>query len=306
MMAGLFRLEHESAGQVRVVRVVGDLQAALDASAIAAILHLEGTEATDRDLAALDILPSSWIALARSRLEPAQHLRPGVPFRFPASPDTGPGLTRSGRELVRTCNRLGIPVDVAHLNEQGFWDVAGITDAPIVATHAAVHAICPMTRNLTDRQIDAIGESDGLVGVTFEVSATRPDGHDTRDTPLTVIVDHIDYLVGRIGIDRVGFGSDFDDATIPNALANASRLPNLIESLRGCGYGSGEITKLAHGNWLRVLSATWKPEAIGKPQGSAADSTTGLIAAEAEAAGHAAAPSAPSTGQGGEATRLRG
>jgi len=258
MMAGLFRLERVSDGQLRVVRTVADIRAAFGASSIAAILHLEGADAIGPDLDALEIFHRAGLRSVGPVWSRPNIFGSGVPFRFPASPDTGPGLTEAGRDLVRACNRLGILVDVSHLNERGFWDVAGLTDAPIVATHAAVHAICPLTRNLTDRQIDAIGESNGIVGVNFEVSATRPDGHDERDTPLSAIVDHIDYLVERIGIDRVGFGSDFDGATMPNALRDASGLPDLVTALRERGYGQGDMVKLAHGNWLRVLEATWK------------------------------------------------
>lgn len=258
MMAGLFRLERESAGQIRVVRTVADLTAARHDGAIAAILHIEGAEAIGPDLDALEVfhqagLRSLGIVWSRPNI-----FGFGVPFRYPASPDTGPGLTEAGRELVRACNRLGVLVDISHLNERGFRDVASTTDAPIVATHSAVHAICPLTRNLTDWQIDAIGDSGGIVGVNFEVSATRPDGYDERDTPLAVIVDHIDYLVERIGIDHVGFGSDFDGATMPTALGDVAGLPNLIATLRERGYTEPEIVQLAHGNWERVLAATWK------------------------------------------------
>src|SRR5437773_1578023 len=85
--------------------------------------------------------------------------RPRVPFRFPGSPDTRPGLTSRGRELVRACNRLGVVVDVSHLNLRGFFDVAALSDAPLVASHSNAHALCASTRNLTDDQVDAIGES---------------------------------------------------------------------------------------------------------------------------------------------------
>jgi membrane dipeptidase len=115
----------------------------------------------------------------------------GVPFRFPSSPDTGPGLTDAGRELVRECNRLGVLIDLSHLNERGFWDVAGLSDAPLVATHSNAHALCPSSRNLTDRQLDAIRDSDGMVGVNFAVSFLREDGQDNADTPLSTVVRHV-------------------------------------------------------------------------------------------------------------------
>ena len=224
MIAGLFRVGRASGGRLRVARSVADIHVARAAGAIAAILHLEGAEAIDPAFDTLEVLYAAGLrslGLVWSRPNRFGH---GVPFRFPASPDTGPGLTDAGRALVRACNDLGVLVDVSHLNEQGFRDVAAITDAPLVATHSAVWAICPMSRNLTDRQLDMIRDSDGMVGVNFEVSATRPDGHDQPDTPLSVIADHVAYLVDRIGIDGVGFGSDFDGATMPAALGDVSGL----------------------------------------------------------------------------------
>ena len=106
--------------------------------------------------------------------------------------------------------------------------MAGLSAAPLVATHACVHAICPSTRNLTDRQLDAIRESDGVVGVNFSVNAVRPDAQDNAETPLYLLTRHFQYLADRIGIDRVAIGSDFDGATIPTAIKDASGLPNLI------------------------------------------------------------------------------
>ena len=149
-----------------------------------------------------------------------------MPFRFPGSPDIGPGLTDRGRDLVRSCNELGIVLDLSHLNEQGFWDVAALTDAPLVVTHTAAHALCPSTRNLTDEQLDAVGESDGVVGVAFHVGNLRADGHQDPDTPLSEIVRHLEYIANRIGIDHVAFGSDFDGAIMPRDLGDVAGLPD--------------------------------------------------------------------------------
>lgn len=212
----------------------------------------------DTDLNALDVFHAAGLrslGIVWSRPNAFGH---GVPFRYPSSPDTGPGLTDAGKRLVRRCNELRILVDVSHLNEQGFWDVVRLSQAPIVATHSAAHAICPTTRNLTDQQLGAIRDSDGLVGLNFEVSATRPDGHDNPDTPVEVLVSHVDYVVERIGIDRVGFGSDFDGATMPNAIGDVAGLSVLIDALRQRGYDQASLEKLAWRNWVRVLRATWK------------------------------------------------
>jgi membrane dipeptidase len=149
-------------------------------------------------------------------------------------------------------------LDLSHLNERGFWDVAALSDAPLVATHSAAHAICPSTRNLTDKQLDAIRESHGIVGLNFEVSSIRPDAWDEPNTPLSVLVDQIDYLVARLGIDHVGFGSDFDGATMPREIGDAAGLPNLLQALRERGYDEPALRQLAHENWLRVLGTTWR------------------------------------------------
>ncbi len=258
MMAGLFRLETASEGQIKVVRTVAELTACLETGVLAAILHIEGAEAIDPDLHALEVFYRAGLrslGVVWSRPNAFGH---GVPFRFPHTPDTGPGLTDVGRALVRACNQLGIMLDVSHLSERGFWDLAAITDAPIVATHSAVHALCPVSRNLTDPQLDAIRDSGGLVGVNFEVSALREDGYDDPNTPLDVLVRHIDYLVARIGIDRVGFGSDFDGATMPHDLRDAAGLPNLLTLLGQHGYDDAALRKLAYENWLRILHQTWR------------------------------------------------
>jgi len=258
LVAHLFRLEEQSAGQVRVVRTADEVAACLRAGVFAAIPHLEGAEAIDPALDALEVFYRAGVRSLGPVWSRPNAFGHGVPFRFPASPDTGPGLTAAGRALVRACNRLGVLIDLSHLNERGFWDVAGLSDAPLVATHSAAHALCPSTRNLTNKQLDAIKGSDGLVGLNFEVSALRPDGYDEPDTPLDVLVRQVDYLVGRLGIERVGFGSDFDGATMPRAIGDAAGLPRLLAALRAHGYDDDALRKLAHENWLRVLHATWK------------------------------------------------
>ena len=182
----------------------------------------------------------------------------GVPFLFPASPDTGPGLRGAGRELVRECNRLGVRIDLSHLNERGFWDVAVLSEAPLVATHSNAHALCPIARSLTDRQLDAIRDSDGMVGVTFAVPFLREDGAEDEDTPVEDVMCHVDYLVERVGIERLGFGSDFDGAKVPRGIGEASGLPRLLDALLERGYDDA-LQQLAHENWVRVLRRTSRP-----------------------------------------------
>jgi membrane dipeptidase len=257
-MARLMRVETQSDGQVKIVHAAAELEISLRDGVFAMLLHIEGAEGIDPELNALEVfyragLRSLGIVWSRPNV-----FGFGVPFKFGVSPDTGPGLTDAGRELVRACNRLRVLVDVSHLNEKGFWDVAGMTDAPIVATHSNAYELAPWTRNLTDRQLDAIRESDGMVGLNFHVGFLRDDGDALNpDTPLSTMVRQIDYLVERLGVERVGFGADFDGAILPAAIGDVSGLPRLIDTLRDAGYDDPALRKLTYENWIRVLRKTW-------------------------------------------------
>ena len=225
---------------------------------VTAIMHLEGADALAPDLSDLQAwydrgLRSIGVVWSRPNA-----FGEGVPFRFPASPDTGPGLTRAGRGLVAACNRLGILVDVSHLNEAGFRDVSRASLAPLVATHSNAHALSASTRNLTGEQLDAIGRSGGVVGVNFAIGFLRGDGHTRADTPLAEIVRHVDHIADRIGVDGVAFGSDFEGATVPEELGGMDGLPRLVDALRARGYDDEALAKITHGNWLRVLGQTWR------------------------------------------------
>jgi membrane dipeptidase len=238
-----------------LVRTTADLERCLEGGEPGAILHLEGAEPIEPSLGNLDAWVERGVRSIGIVWSRPNAFACGVPFHFPGTPDTGPGLTEAGRELVRACNARGVMLDLAHLNERGFFEVAALTEAPLVVTHAGAHALAPQPRSLTDAQLDAIGDSGGLVGVVFDIVMTRSDGDLIFDTPLDVIAGHIDYIAERIGIDHVALGSDFDGCHPPAALDDASKMQGLLEEL---GWDDDELAQLAHGNWLRVLRATWK------------------------------------------------
>jgi len=258
MAALLFRIERQSEGRVRVCRSVDDIRQCIAAGVLAPVLHIEGAEAIDEDFQMLDVLHAAGLRSLGPVWSRSNIFGHGVPFSYPSSPDTGPGLTDAGKALVKACNRLRILIDLSHMNEKGFWDIAATTNAPLVATHSNAHALCGHARNLTDKQLDAIRESGGMVGVNFAVNFLRADGKRDGDTPLDCIVDHIDYLVRRLGEDHVGLGSDFDGAAIPNDLGTAAGLPKLVAAMRARQYGDALITKICSENWLRVLEKTWR------------------------------------------------
>jgi membrane dipeptidase len=247
-----------SDGAVAVVTDVAALDRCHADGTLAMVLHLEGAEAIDPSLSALDAWHAAGvrsIGLVWSRPSAFGH---GVPFRFPASPDTGPGLTDAGRALVRRCAELGIVVDLSHLNAAGFADVVRIGAAPIVVSHTACHALCASTRNLTDDQLREVARSDGIVGIVFCPAFLRADGTDETDTPLSTLVAHVRHAAELAGVDRVGLGSDFDGAPMPDALGDVAALPRLLDALGEDGFSPDEVQRIAWGNWRRVLAAAWR------------------------------------------------
>ncbi len=260
LLAHLFRLERESKGQVKITRTVVEIEGALRDDVLAMVLHLEGAEPIDGGLDALEVFYQAGVRALGLVWSRPNIFAEGVPFRFPAGPNGGDGLTERGRALVKACDDLGILIDLSHLNEAGFWDVAAIARSPLVATHSNVHALCPTPRNLTDKQLDAVRDSGGMVGLNFFVGFLRPDGADDAATDLDVMVHHVDYLIEKLGVDHVGLGSDFDGARVPAAITAVAGLPRLFDALRGQGYDEATLQKLARDNWLRALRVAWHEE----------------------------------------------
>jgi len=251
----LFELER--LGALKVCRSAADIRAAMDAGIMAAVFHIEGAEGIDSDLHTLDVLYAAGLRSLGPVWSRPNVFGEGVPFRFPSGPDIGRGLTDFGIRLVRRCNELGIMVDLSHLNEAGFWDVARISDAPLVATHSNAWALSNHSRNLTDDQLRAIADSDGIVGLNYAVAFLRADGRMDTAVALETMMRHLDHLMSVLGEDRVGLGSDYDGAKVPKAITTIADLANLRAAMDEHGYGAELIEKLCHGNWLRVLAKTW-------------------------------------------------
>ncbi len=242
----------------RLARSYAQLEQNLKEERLTLVLHMEGAETIDPELNRLEIfygagLRSLGLVWSRPNL-----FGTGVPFERPGHPDTGNGLTPAGKRLVKRCNELGIVVDMAHLNERGFWDVAKLSSAPLVVSHSASYAMAPSARNLTDEQLAAVAASHGIVGLTLHVADLRPDGRYEPRLGLDYFVEHFRHIVERIGIDHIGLGSDFDGACMPDTLSEVSQLPNLTQALEEAGFSAEEIEKFAYRNWLRVLKATWR------------------------------------------------
>lgn len=246
----------QAAGAVTICRSASDLEAAIPSDRMAATIHIEGAEGVDREFARLH----DWHARGLRSLGPVWSRDTvwgyGVPFRYPSDGDIGPGLTEAGKALIRECNTLRIMVDLSHLNAKGVEDVAAITDAPLVATHSNPHGICPHARNLTDRQLDMIRDSDGMVGLNFASAFLRPDGKMDDDITFDLMLEHLEYMLERLGETRVGLGSDFDGALVPRPLGDCAGLPAFMAAIEA-RFGAAQAERIAHGNWIRVLRQTW-------------------------------------------------
>ncbi len=257
MAALLLRIAAASEGRFKVCRTAAEIRQCLADGVIAAIMHIEGAECIDADLAALDVLHAAGLRSIGPVWSRPNIFGHGVPFRFPSSPDTGEGLTAVGKDLVKACNRLKVMVDLSHITEKGFWDAAEVSTAPLVATHSNAHALSNSSRNLTDRQLKAIGETGGMVGLNFANGFLRADGSWRSPNGLDEMLRHLDHMISLAGEDHVGLGSDFDGARIPAAIGDAAGLPNLVAAMAGHGFGETLMRKLSHENWVKVLERTW-------------------------------------------------
>lgn len=162
--------------------------------------------------------------------------------------DSG-GLSPFGREVIQEMNRLGMLIDVSHLNEPGFWDVLKISKAPIIASHSCARALRDHARNLTDEQIRALADNGGVIGVNFYPGFLTESGEAHLDD----VVNHIEHFIKIGGEDCVGLGSDYDGIeTTPSGLDDCSLMQAIIPALKERGYSDGKIEKVMGGNFLRI------------------------------------------------------
>lgn len=249
-------IENLSGGDVVIAHSVGEVRHAMADGKLVMVLHIEGVECLNADLSNLNALYQAGLRSLGPVWSRKNAFADGVPMSFPGSPDTGSGLTDAGRDLIRACNTMGIMIDLSHITEKGFWDVAELSTKPLVASHSNAHVICQSPRNLTDRQLEAVRSSKGLVGINFHVGFLRPDGVKDDQTDLDQIVAHTDHLLEKLGEDGVAFGSDFDGCMVPSGLGDAAGMPRLIARYRQAGYGEALIRKIAAENWLSLLERT--------------------------------------------------
>lgn len=211
---------------------------------------------------------------------------------------THKGLTGFGKQVIQRMNELGMLVDLSHVGEQTFWDAINTSTKPVLVSHSCVYTLCPFRRNLKDDQIKAVGKNGGVIHLNFysgfldssfeKRSAAFTAKHKTEmdsllkanpepyfmevylfekypgevrnlRPPMSMLLDHLDYIVKMIGVDHVGLGSDFDGVnSLPQQLDDVTTYPLITKALMERGYGKKDIRKILGGNFLRLLKANEK------------------------------------------------
>jgi len=208
---------------------------------------------------------------------------------------TRSGLSDFGKQVVQKMNALGMMVDISHVGVETFWNVISTTSKPVIASHSSVYKLCPHQRNLNNEQIKAIAKNGGVIQVNFHPGFIDPSFEEKENTfllkhkveldslinngmdewysmdylykkytleaesirpPLSLLIDHIDYIAKLVGVDYVGLGSDFDGINLtPQKLDDVTNYPLITKALVEKGYSKKDITKILGGNFLRVLKA---------------------------------------------------
>ena len=170
---------------------------------------------------------------------------------YPAKSGDKRGLTDYGLQVAREMQRVGMAVDVSHLNEAGFYDLFAKTDRPPMASHSCCRALCDHFRNLTDEQLRLMIREGGFVGVNFYPYFLSEDGK----ADAALVARHIDHICQLGGAEIVGFGSDFDGIeTTPDNVRHPGDIPNLLDELRRLGYDDAAIAGIAGENLKRYFA----------------------------------------------------
>jgi len=246
-------MERAAPNDFKVCRTAPEIRNAIADEVIAGVMHMEGAEAIGPDLDALYLFYDMGLRSIGPVWSRPTIFGEGVPMKFPGSPDIGDGLTEKGKDLVRLCNELGIIIDLSHMNEAGFDDVAKISTAPLVATHSNAHTLCGSPRNLTDRQMAKVRETGGMVGFNYATFYIREDGTAANDMSWEPLIRHMDYLIEHLGEGHVGLGSDFDGCIVPKLIGDVTGVPDFLTVLGEHGYDDVLLTNLARDNWLGCL-----------------------------------------------------
>ena len=254
-MNDVFQIADRSEGRFRVCRTVDEVRAAFSDGAFASVFIFESADPISWSLNELRVFYEAGLRCLAPTWSRSAIFAHGVAF---AGSLLETGLTDLGRELVAECNRLGIILDVSHINRAGFADMLETSAPPVIATHSSVQALSPYVRNLDDDQIRALAEQGGTMGINFATSFLRSDMQRDTDTPLETLLEHFDHVVNLVGDEHISFGTDFDGTEIPDVVGDAAGLPVALRALQARGYSDDRLERICNGNFLRVASDVWR------------------------------------------------
>ncbi|RJQ39177.1 MAG: membrane dipeptidase [Nitrospiraceae bacterium] len=221
----------------------------LEKGKVVGILGIEGGEALNGDLAVLRVMYRLGVRFIGLTWNQRNMIADGVGEEI-----TGGGLTGFGREVVREMNRLGMIIDLAHISEQGFWDVLRLSRDPVMVSHSNCRTLCEHPRNLNDEQIRELGRHNGVLGLSFVPKFLGQEG-----TGIKNFLDHVDHVAGLAGTECIGIGSDFDGIeTTAAGLEDCRCYPAITAGLMERGYTESEIRGIMGENILRLMEIVIK------------------------------------------------
>ncbi|MBN2334146.1 dipeptidase [Candidatus Bathyarchaeota archaeon] len=244
-MIDRFYLEcRRNEGSITPTTCYGDIVKAKAEGKVGAMLSIEGADVIEGKVEMLRVFRRLGVRMVGLVHSLRNQLADGVSDRR-----TGGGLSELGVQTVEELDSLGMVIDVSHINDEGFWDVIEATRNPVVASHSNARAVCDHPRNITDEMIVALAENGGVMGMNFAPSFVHPS-----DATLKGVVDHIDHIVGLVGPDHVGLGSDFDGIpSTPAGLEDVTRMPAITEELLNREYSEEDVKKILGANHLRLI-----------------------------------------------------
>lgn len=230
---------------------LADIRSNTDAGKISAVLAVEDAAPLEGQLERLDEMYAQGVRLLTLTWNYENQL--GYPHA--ADPQAmRRGLKPFGVDVVRRMNELGMLIDVSHLSDGGFADVARLSSAPFVASHSCARALSGHTRCLTDEMLRTLGDKGGVVGVNFCASFLRAGGECAT---VDDVVRHVLHIRDKAGLDAVALGSDFDGIPYPVEFRDYSGMPSIAAALER-HFTSDEVDKICSGNALRVLGDVWR------------------------------------------------
>jgi len=244
LLDSYYRTMERCPDDLQTIYSATDLNNTLSNSKVAALLSVEGGEALEGELAVLRMLFRLGIRALGLTWNQQNQLATGIGEDKPKE-----GLTAFGKQVIREMNSLGMLVDLAHINWQGYFDALKISSDPVIVSHANARAICKHPRNLADDQLRALRDIDGVIGMSC-----CPDFVDSTHPSIDKLLDHFVHVAEVAGVDHLGIGADFDGIQdVITGLEDVTGLPRLAEGLSKRGFSREEIDKITHKNMIRVL-----------------------------------------------------